>query len=312
MNQLLMLLLKPKVPLHHHHPSRSQRRSSVRLHGQTGSSWRAWRRLLNWALALLPALAHALYWLSSTTAISTSPTVRLTPAHYCSELDQVRLTPCVFIFLIVLIVAGDSRAVLGKLQDPTEDSGTLLAVPLSRDQNAMVKFEQEKLVREHPGEPNAFVCREPDSCYVKGALQPTRAFGDFSLKFSEFNGPPYDKGDRSAGHHTPAPFSPPYITAIPELKSVKLHDGGENNSDRFLILGSDGVWDFLSNEQAVECVREQVVLGDFENAGHALVEKTLQQAAKKHGISYEELLELAPGTPRRPVHDDTTVIVLFF
>lgn len=51
---------------------------------------------------------------------------------------------------------------------------------------------------------------------------------------------------------------------------------------------------------------------DFENAGRALVEKTLQHAATKHGITYEEILELAPGAPRRPVHDDTTVVILFF
>uniref|UniRef100_K3WGS3 PPM-type phosphatase domain-containing protein n=1 Tax=Globisporangium ultimum (strain ATCC 200006 / CBS 805.95 / DAOM BR144) TaxID=431595 RepID=K3WGS3_GLOUD len=201
--------------------------------------------------------------------------------------------------------AGDIRAVLGKT-DPANKS-KLLAVPLSNDQNAMVKVEQEKLKKEHPGEANAFTCRHPESCYVKGALQPTRAFGDFSLKYPEFNGRPYVNGDRTAGRHFAEPYSPPYITAIPEIKSYKI-----DSNDRFVIIGSDGLWDFLSNEEAVEVVREQIALGNYEHAGRALVERTLQKAAKRYEISYADLLSLPPGSHRRRRHDDTTVVVLFF
>ncbi|RLN45301.1 hypothetical protein BBJ29_007959 [Phytophthora kernoviae] len=200
--------------------------------------------------------------------------------------------------------AGDIRAVLGKLG---KDPDTVVAKPLSNDQNAMVKFEQEKLLKEHAGEANAFTCRHPDSCYVKGALQPTRAFGDFSLKYPEFNGPPYANGDRSAGRHFSAPYTPPYITAIPEVKSHKLEEG-----DKFLIIGSDGLWDYLSNEEAVEVVNGQASCGNHDLAGRALVERVLQKAAKRYGMTYQELLSLPPGSHRRRRHDDTTVIVLFF
>lgn len=204
------------------------------------------------------------------------------------------------------MTAGDIRAVLGKSDPANKDK--MVAVALSNDQNAMVKSEQEKLKKEHPGEANAFTCRHPDSCYVKSALQPTRAFGDFSLKYPEFNGPPYVNGDRSAGRHFAEPFSPPYITAIPEIKSFKI----DKNSDRFVIIGSDGLWDFLSNEEAVEVVREQVALGNHDHAGRALVERTLQKAAKRYEITYADLLSLPPGSHRRRRHDDTTVVVLFF
>uniref|UniRef100_M4B437 PPM-type phosphatase domain-containing protein n=1 Tax=Hyaloperonospora arabidopsidis (strain Emoy2) TaxID=559515 RepID=M4B437_HYAAE len=200
--------------------------------------------------------------------------------------------------------AGDIRAVLGKLG---EDAATIVAEPLSNDQNAMVKFEQEKLVKEHPDEANVFTCRHPDSCYVKGALQPTRAFGDFSLKYSEFNGPPYTNGDRTAGRHFSAPFTPPYITAIPEITSHQL-DG----SDKFLIIGSDGLWDYLSNEEAVDIVNGQASCGNHDLAGRALVERVLQKAAKRYEMTYQELLSLPPGVNRRRRHDDTTVVVLFF
>ncbi|RLN54572.1 hypothetical protein BBJ28_00021297, partial [Nothophytophthora sp. Chile5] len=205
--------------------------------------------------------------------------------------------------------AGDIRAVLGKRSKDGKatEANTLVAVPLSHDQNAMVKFEQEKLKQEHPGEANAFTCRHPESCYVKGALQPTRAFGDFSLKYSEFNGPPYVNGDRTAGRHFSAPYTPPYISAIPEVQSHKLEDG-----DKFLIMGSDGLWDYLSNEEAVQVVHEQMACGNQDLAGRALVERVLQKAAKRYEMTYQELLSLPPGSHRRRRHDDTTVVVLFF
>ncbi|TMW56554.1 hypothetical protein Poli38472_006564 [Pythium oligandrum] len=200
--------------------------------------------------------------------------------------------------------AGDIRAVLGK---KGRSGNQYIAVPLSDDQNAMSKVEQERLVREHAGEDNVFVCRRPDSCYVKSALQPTRALGDFALKYSEFNGPPYVNGDRSAGRHIAAPYSPPYITATPEVRTHALHA-----DDQFVIIGSDGVWDFLTNEEAVEAVREQQMRGTPELAGRAVVEKTLQKAAARYGMSYAELLSLPPGSHRRRRHDDTTAVVVFF
>lgn len=69
--------------------------------------------------------------------------------------------------------AGDTRCVLGSRK---ENGGTpaLTAIALSNDHNAMSANEQEKLRREHPGEANVYKCRRSDSCYVKGALQPTR------------------------------------------------------------------------------------------------------------------------------------------
>lgn len=202
--------------------------------------------------------------------------------------------------------AGDIRAVIGRaiVDDPARQ---VEAIPMSTDHNAMAKAEQQKLEREHPGEENVFVCRHPDSCYVKGALQPTRALGDFALKYSEFNGPPYVNGDRSAGRHIPAPYTPPYITALPEIKSRKL-----DAQDKFIVIGSDGVWDYLSNEEAVEIVQEQMEQGHRERAGRAIVEKVLEKAAVRYDMTLAEILSLPPGGHRRRRHDDTTVIVLFF
>lgn len=132
------------------------------------------------------------------------------------------------------------RVVLGS----EGDNGKVEAVALSMDHNARMTREQEKLKREHPGENDIVRCKSPTACYVKGRLQPTRSFGDFYLKHSEFNGPEYQNGDRSRGRHVPQPYTPPYITASPEMNTRII-----SNTDKFIILGSDGVWDFLENQE---------------------------------------------------------------
>ena len=43
------------------------------------------------------------------------------------------------------------------------------------------------------------------------------------------------------------------ITAEPDIVQVILHP-----NDEFIILGCDGIWDCLTNEQAVKYVRERI------------------------------------------------------
>jgi pyruvate dehydrogenase phosphatase len=140
--------------------------------------------------------------------------------------------------------------VLGRLvklpEKQQQDENVLLmeAVPLSNDHNTREPVEQAKLRRLHPNEvcltcphsqrvrmcadmykpypanvitsqADIIKCKRETSCYVKGKLQPTRSLGDAYLKYSEFNGQP--GMDRSAGRYLPPPYTPPYITADPEV-----------------------------------------------------------------------------------------------
>lgn len=73
---------------------------------------------------------------------------------------------------------------------------------------------------------------------VAGSLMVTRALGDLYLKTKEHTYPAFRDGC-------------PYITAEPEVTWRVVQPG-----DEFLILACDGIWDNLSNSQAVEVVAQ--------------------------------------------------------
>ena len=89
-------------------------------------------------------------------------------------------------------------------------------------------------------------------CFVKGGLQPTRSFGDFRLKMREFN---FHNYNEEKGYRLPIPiYSGPYITAIPD---ITVHELGPE--DRYLILGTDGLWDNFSRRRTASLIDEQLM-----------------------------------------------------
>ncbi|KAF6804844.1 protein phosphatase 2C [Colletotrichum musicola] len=137
---------------------------------------------------------------------------------------------------------GDSRAVLGS----ASFSGTAAYATrdLSKDQNGHNKSEFDRLAREHPGEEADMI--DPKSGRLFG-IAVTRAFGDHRWKWDadlirlardNFWG----TGPR------PKASTPPYMTAAPVVTTTAVNAGD------FVILASDGLWDHISSEHAVECV----------------------------------------------------------
>ena len=163
-------------------------------------------------------------------------------------------------------------------------------------------LEQIYLKLLHPNEENIIVCKNPHACYVKGRLQLTRALGDLYLKYSSFNAP--FGSPRVRGRHIPEPYTPPYVSPIPEINHFQLQ-----SYDKFVILATDGVWDFLTDEEAVKIVAS--CGNDSKKAAYALVEATLERASSECGMTKSELMALPPGRKRRSRHDDTTAIVIY-
>lgn len=221
---------------------------------------------------------------------------------------------------IAVANAGDCRAVLvrhtagtgGGDADAPLTGGALAALSagvsaeaLTNDHNAREALQQAWLRSQHPGEDDVVYCKRPTSCYTKRRLQPCRTLGDLYLKYPEFNGTV--DGNNVNGRRIGYPYTPPYVTATPE---VSVHE--RTPADAFIVLGSDGVWDFLDNDEAAAVVQAAVSRGDAKGAAQALVEAVVQRAAEECGLETRQALEALPaGRERRRRYDDTTVVVVF-
>lgn len=143
---------------------------------------------------------------------------------------------------------GDSRAVLGRRSSTStnqdnEAQFSYQAEALSIDQTGFNEAERARIDNEHPNEPKAI---DTKSGRLLG-LAITRAFGDHRWKW------PVDaiekcKSDFYGPSPRPEYHSPPYLTAEPVVTTTKVSSGD------FLILASDGLWDHMSSEHAVECI----------------------------------------------------------
>lgn len=188
--------------------------------------------------------------------------------------------------------AGDSRVVLGKL-DKLEKA--VKAVQLSSEHNASFESVREELQSRHPDDPQIVVLKH-NVWRVKGLIQVSRSIGDAYLKKAEFN-----KAPLLAKFRLNEPFEKPIMTAEPSISVQKILP-----EDQFLIFASDGLWDHLSNQEAVDIVSK--------NPRHGIAKKLLKvalcEAAKKREMRYSDLKKIDRGV-RRHFHDDITVVVLF-
>ncbi|CAJ2645651.1 probable protein phosphatase 2C 60 [Trifolium pratense] len=187
---------------------------------------------------------------------------------------------------------GDSRAVLGRAVKAT---GEVLAVQLSTEHNAAIESIRHELRASHPDDSNIVVLKN-NVWRVKGLIQISRSIGDVYLKKPEFNREPlYTK------FRLREPFKKPILSSEPSISVHELQP-----QDQFIIFASDGLWEHLSNQEAVDIVQNNPHSG----IARRLVKSALQEAAKKREMRYSDLTEIERGV-RRHFHDDITVIVVF-
>ncbi|KAF1924784.1 protein serine/threonine phosphatase 2C [Didymella exigua CBS 183.55] len=156
---------------------------------------------------------------------------------------------------------GDSRAVLGRW-DPSTRSYT--CIPLSEDQTGFNEKEVKRITEAHPDEPDIL---DPKTGRLMG-LAVTRAFGDHRWKWdNEFVKMVQAKFWGSSPR--PQSKTAPYMTAEPEVTETDIvrHSSGKGKSD-FMIMASDGLWDRISSEHAVECVERWL---EARDRGHGEV-----------------------------------------
>ncbi|XP_074590267.1 putative protein phosphatase 2C 78 [Curcuma longa] len=187
---------------------------------------------------------------------------------------------------------GDSRAVLGRRG---VDGRSVVAERLSTDHNVAVEEVRKELAELHPDDSHIVVYTR-GVWRVKGIIQVSRSIGDIYLKKPDFSIDPLFQHFVS-----PIPLKRAVITAEPTIRTHKLKP-----QDLFLIFASDGLWEQLSDEAAVDLV--------FKNprAGIAklLVRAAQDEAARKREMRYEDIRKIDRGV-RRHFHDDITVIVLY-
>ncbi|KAG6580576.1 putative protein phosphatase 2C 38, partial [Cucurbita argyrosperma subsp. argyrosperma] len=188
--------------------------------------------------------------------------------------------------------AGDSRAVLGRTERATRE---VIAIQLSTEHNASIESVRDELRMVHPEDPQIVVLKH-NVWRVKGIIQISRSIGDAYLKKAKFNRPPLPPK-----FQLPEPFYKPILSAEPSILVHKLRP-----DDQYLIFASDGLWEHLSNQKAVDIVNSYPRNG----IARRLIKAALREAAKKREMRYSDLKKIDRGV-RRHFHDDISVVVVF-
>ena len=166
---------------------------------------------------------------------------------------------------------GDSRAVLGRFD---VDSKKIKAVELSRDHKP-TEPDEAKRILDSGGRIKPFIDEDtgefvgPQRVWVKDdevpGLAMTRSFGD--------------RVAATAG-----------TVSYPEIKEFIFEEG-----DKFMLIASDGVWEFISSQECMELIMPFYEKNDLRNCCEFLYKES-----RKRWMREEEVV------------DDITMILVFF
>ena len=165
---------------------------------------------------------------------------------------------------------GDSRAVLGRLIN--KEKNEYKAINLSRDHKPTEKDEAQRII-------------END-----GRIQPFTEEGEFVgpervwIKEEEVPGLAMT---RSFGDRVAATVG---VMSEPEIKEFLFDEG-----DKFMIIASDGIWEFISSQECVDIIKNFYDKNDLKGCC-----EYLYQESSKRWLKEEEVI------------DDTTLILVFF
>ncbi|BHF74801.1 [Pyruvate dehydrogenase [acetyl-transferring]]-phosphatase 1, mitochondrial [Sparganum proliferum] len=149
-----------------------------------------------------------------------------------------------------------------------------------------------------------------------GELMPLRAFGDIRYKLpantlkqiARLLGMPPNYPVCPRFYH-----SPPYLVSTPQVVCRKLTPA----RDRFIILATDGLWDMLSPEEAVQVVAQHLIdyKGDPSHAGprDTAASRLIRTALGGESMDTSRIaMHLSvPANVARFYRDDITVLVIY-
>ncbi|KAK7329490.1 hypothetical protein VNO77_23660 [Canavalia gladiata] len=171
---------------------------------------------------------------------------------------------------LIIANVGDSRAVLAT----TSEDGTLTPVQLTTDLKPNLPKEAERIMQSRgrvfclEDEPGVYRIWMPNGNAPGLAI--SRAFGDYCLK---------DFG----------------LISVPDVTQKKL-----TTRDQFVILATDGVWDVISNQEAVKIVASTP---HKEKAAQRLVNcATNEWKRKRRGIAIDDISAICLFFHSSPSH----------
>ncbi|KAJ1297760.1 hypothetical protein BS78_01G401400 [Paspalum vaginatum] len=232
---------------------------------------------------------------------------------------------CVLVMLmkgadVYVMNVGDSRAVLARRTEPglkdvlgkasqdlqqfkaeimreleARDMDGLQAVQLTPEHSTAVEEEVRRIKGQHLNDRNAIV-----NGRVKGKLNITRAFGVGYLKQPKWNNRLLEafKIDYVG--------TEPYVTCSPSLCHHRI-----GAHDKFLVLSSDGLYQYFTDKEVVDQVEAFTAAQPDGDPAQHLVGELVLRAARKAGMASHELLDIPHGA-RRHYHDDVSIIVISF
>ena len=231
---------------------------------------------------------------------------RLKNNYAYSQVGTCALSVIVINQKIFVANLGDSKARLfylsHKYMKKRNDTEQMKVKKLSKVFNIRKKEEQIYYKQKFPKDKDIIKCFNEKACYVKGALQPTRTLGDYTMKYLHFNLD--DMNNDVLYEKYKKYFNGPYISSVPDIHVFDI-----KKNFRYLIIGTDGLWDVMKSRDIASFIMDNK-MDNIENITYHLFNNALINYSVENHFNgdYMEILKTPRGKERRDLHDDITII----
>ena len=230
---------------------------------------------------------------------------RLNHNYLYSQVGTCAISAIIINKKIFVANLGDSKARLFYISNKRiknkNDVEEIKVKKLSKVFNIRKKSEQIAYRAKFPKDKDIIQCYDHKACYVKGALQPTRTLGDYSLKYLYFN--LNDISDNSLYEKYQKYFNGPYISSVPDIQILDI-----KNNFKYLIMGTDGLWDVVKSREIASIINTKY--DDAKNITYELMNLAMIKYSLENNMNgnYLDILKTPNGRERRNMHDDITII----